>query len=76
MFPRYSDWNIAYTSPYARLKQNAQRMWSFSPLALVIVSFCWMMLSGMGAVGFAKSILQIILAMLKHGIEWVQSLIA
>jgi hypothetical protein len=35
-----------------------------------------MMLSGMGAVGFAKSILRIFFAMLKHGIEWVQSLIA
>lgn len=76
MFPRYSDWNIAYTSPCARLKQNAQRMWSFGPLALVIVSFCWMMLTGMVAVGFAKSIQRIFFAMLNHGIEWVQSLIA
>lgn len=75
MFPTYGDWNIAYTSPYARLMHNVRRMWNLGPLAIIVVSFCWTMVSGISMMNFAKSNLRLVLVVLKYGIEWAQNIV-
>ena len=74
MFPRYKDWDIAYT-PSGLVKQKIRQVLSYAVLATIVACVAIAEVSGIGLVGLAKGSLSRLLDFLEYRIIYCRQLL-
>ena len=73
MFPRYKDWDIAYT-PSGHVKQKIRQVLSYAVLATIVACVAIAAVSGIRPVGLAKGNLSTLLGFLEYRIMYYRQL--